>query len=65
MPAIVSTSDEDLRSLGLKARGDIIALRTFCALEEDSSKNGDKDLRKRQLAEAVKNGERLSVSHFH
>ena len=50
--AVVAASDEQLRQLGLRAQGDILALRVFCAKEQ---LNDDRE----KLTEAIKANKRL------
>ena len=44
---VVAASDEQLRQLGLRAQGDILALRVFCAKEQFSDD-------RKKLTEAIK-----------
>ena len=50
--AVVAASDEQLRQLGLRAQGDILAVRVFCAKEQFSDD-------RKKLTEAIKTNKRL------
>ena len=50
--AVVAASDEQLRQLGLRPQGDILALRMFCAKEQFSHD-------RKKLTEAIKTNKRL------
>ena len=65
--AVRNSSEEDLKSLGLNDRGNLICVRCF-SLESENNKSHDSSLpmeiRKRELAISVKKGgtDRLSAS---
>ena len=50
--AVVAASDEQLRQLELRAQGDILALRVFCAKEQFSDD-------RKKLTQAIKTNKRL------
>ena len=54
---IAAATGSDLSTLGITAKGDIIALRAFCAKSEASTKNVEK---KKQLLQAVKKSSRIA-----
>ena len=54
---IAAAMGSDLSTLGITAKGDIIALRAFCAKSEASTKNVEK---KKQLLQAVKKSSRIA-----
>ena len=54
---IAAAMGSDLSTLGITAKGDIIALRAFCAKSEAPTKNVEK---KKQLLQAVKKSSRIA-----
>ena len=52
--AIKSASDKDFESLGLKRRGDMLALRTFASSTVDGRRNEERSEKKRKLLELTK-----------
>ena len=55
--AIAAATDSDLSRLGITGKGDIIALRAFCAKSEAPTTNVEK---KKQLLQAVKMSGRIA-----